>query len=330
MIHNQARYRPLENHAVFSSSDIEEVIETVAMSYCPHKLALIHGDTTLDACHNRVTLASSSLNYLQYGAEVAINPGAFEKFFMLEFPLSGAVDLRYGHDRFLSAPGRASLLSPTKPVRSIWSPECAQVMVKISRAAMEGHLAELIGASLKEPLEFHPVINLSGPEGGALRDYVACLLSLVDHNSRALSVSHSARAMEESLITLLLTCQEHNYAQAVRRAGQGPAVPRHVARAKAYIDDNLAGALSVPAIAASCGVSERALYKGFKRFLGITPASYIKNQRLEKVRQSLLAAPAGAKITRIATDWGFLHLGRFAQDYQRRFGEKPSQTLRAS
>jgi hypothetical protein len=32
----------------------------------------------------------------------------------------------------------------------------------------------------------------------------------------------------------------------------------------------------------------------------------------------------------VASRWGFMHFGRFAQQYRQLFGEAPSQTLRLS
>lgn len=33
-------------------------------------------------------------------------------------------------------------------------------------------------------------------------------------------------------------------------------------------------------------------------------------------------------MTAIAMGWGFTHMGRFAVEYRKRFGESPSETLR--
>ncbi|KPC52829.1 BenABC operon transcriptional activator BenR [Pseudomonas amygdali pv. morsprunorum] len=55
--------------------------------------------------------------------------------------------------------------------------------------------------------------------------------------------------------------------------------------------------------------------------------AYLKRFRLQSARRSLLQGNSGYNIAAIASQWGFNHLGRFAQDYQRLFGELPSQTL---
>jgi hypothetical protein len=50
---------------------------------------------------------------------------------------------------------------------------------------------------------------------------------------------------------------------------------------------------------------------------------------MEAVRHALEAArPGEATVTRIATDFGFFELGRFAAMYTSLFGERPSDTLR--
>ena len=50
---------------------------------------------------------------------------------------------------------------------------------------------------------------------------------------------------------------------------------------------------------------------------------------MEAVRHALEnARPGEATVTRIATDYGFFELGRFAATYTSLFGERPSDTLR--
>lgn len=38
--------------------------------------------------------------------------------------------------------------------------------------------------------------------------------------------------------------------------------------------------------------------------------------------------PSQVRVTDIANDWGFWHMGQFAADYRELFGELPSQTLK--
>jgi transcriptional regulator GlxA family with amidase domain len=56
---------------------------------------------------------------------------------------------------------------------------------------------------------------------------------------------------------------------------------------------------------------------------------YARGRRLDDVRQKLLTSdPATTQVTSVAMDYGFWELGRFAQAYRGRFGERPSETLR--
>jgi len=56
---------------------------------------------------------------------------------------------------------------------------------------------------------------------------------------------------------------------------------------------------------------------------------YVKQVRLAKAREEMLATQGAKSVTSIAMEWGFNHLGHFARDYRARFGELPSQTLRS-
>jgi AraC family ethanolamine operon transcriptional activator len=66
------------------------------------------------------------------------------------------------------------------------------------------------------------------------------------------------------------------------------------------------------------------LQTGFNQVMGLSPLSYVKAVRLNNVRGQLLQQQT---VTDAATQFGFWHFGHFARDYQKMFGEKPSQTL---
>jgi AraC-like DNA-binding protein len=77
------------------------------------------------------------------------------------------------------------------------------------------------------------------------------------------------------------------------------------------------------------GVSERSLRNACHAVCGTSPKRYLTRRRMEAVRQALSTArPGEATVTRIATDYGFFELGRFAVMYTSLFGERPSDTLR--
>ena len=60
----------------------------------------------------------------------------------------------------------------------------------------------------------------------------------------------------------------------------------------------------------------------------MTPVAYLRVMRLNRARAALLFnQPGNTTVTLVATHWGFLHMGRFARDYQALFHEKPSETL---
>jgi AraC-like DNA-binding protein len=110
------------------------------------------------------------------------------------------------------------------------------------------------------------------------------------------------------------------------------AAPRAVRRAVAYLEEHALQAVSVPDVAAAARVSVRSLQALFRRHLGVSPVEHLHAIRLEAARRELLAGAGGedATVRATAERWGFGNSGRFARLYQERFGERPSDTLRAT
>jgi AraC-like DNA-binding protein len=106
------------------------------------------------------------------------------------------------------------------------------------------------------------------------------------------------------------------------------ALPQHVKRALGYLRANMAEKVTLAVLAAACGISQRALLTQFERFLGVSPIAHLLRMRLTAARAQLQQSDGTASISEIASRCGLTHLGRFATEYRRTFGELPSATLR--
>ena len=89
--------------------------------------------------------------------------------------------------------------------------------------------------------------------------------------------------------------------------------------------------LGIEDLCRATGASERTLRRAFTECLGVPPNPYLRARRLNGVYRELRSGAAqGLLVSEIAHRWGFWHMGQFAADYRRLFGELPSATLARS
>lgn len=101
-----------------------------------------------------------------------------------------------------------------------------------------------------------------------------------------------------------------------------------VEKAIAYMQDHLTDPVLMESVARVVRVSSRTLRYSFEEVLGVSPRAYLASLRLRRARQELCTAGNPQSIQRIAHEYGFWHVGRFAQYYRDAFGELPSDTCR--
>jgi AraC-like DNA-binding protein len=318
---------PLLKFRQFESQDVDEVRENISRTYCSHKLQMTRRGSRLNACFHRVPLINTSINFLRYGAEVDIDPGELRTFYLIETPLSGSACVRLRGRDVISGADRALAISPSLPLTSVWSAECAQIMVKIDRAALEKYVMDLIDRPVTAPLEFEPVLRFTSPAGARFHRMLRHLLSEIEESDDFLSNRMLAAEVERSLIAYLVHCQPHTYTDAIAAAA-APAAPRYIVKAIEFMRANLEYPISIDDLAAETGVGARALHEGFRRFRATTPMAMLRAMRLKQAREALLAADPLEQVATVARRCGFAHLGRFSELYRTRYGETPSQTLR--
>jgi len=93
-----------------------------------------------------------------------------------------------------------------------------------------------------------------------------------------------------------------------------------------YIESNADIAPTVRNICRASGASYRTLNYAFVERFGVAPKQYLQVVRLDGARKDLRRLGSRSAIADIANHWGFWHMGQFAADYRRQFGELPSET----
>lgn len=105
---------------------------------------------------------------------------------------------------------------------------------------------------------------------------------------------------------------------------------RTISRAREYIEANLHQPIRMTEVSEYSAASVSKLERTFKRELAVTPSQYILARRLHAVNRDLSEViSCDTKVSDLAMQYGFTHLGRFSAAYRSHFGELPSQTLSA-
>ena len=101
-----------------------------------------------------------------------------------------------------------------------------------------------------------------------------------------------------------------------------------ILRAERFVIANPEEPATVKTLCAATGISKRTLEYAFHEHVGMAPKSYINAVRLNGVHKQLRAGqPGRIRVADAANHWGFWHMGQFAADYRKLFGENPSTTL---
>jgi AraC-like DNA-binding protein len=317
---------PLSRYSLVDTRDPSAAEAQIGRIFCSHRLTPTHrGAPRFHAIHNNAGHDGFSINYVAYGADVEIDPGCLDRFFLLQIPLAGTASVRCGAGAVEASPETATLLSPTLPTVMRWREGAAKLIVLIDRRVVESHLAGLIDRGV-EKIEFAPAVRLNAPAGAALRAQATLIQTLDDQAvdvGRRSPLAH--RQLRDSLVGLMLAAQPHSYSEHLTRPCAPPA-PAHVKRAEAFIEHRAREDFSVVEVARAAGVGLRTLQAGFRQFRERSLSEAILDARLELWRRALHEADRERGIAELAAAAGLAHAGRAAAAYRRRYGESPSAT----
>jgi AraC-like DNA-binding protein len=317
----------LASAPVVATHSVEEAREAVSRIYLRHNLS--SRDGALNMRFNATASGHMTLGYLTYQAQAELTMPPTEDCYIVNLTIAGATRGSRGDGVRERTAGneRGLVLSPVQNHRVQWTADAEQLHLKITRARLESHLADLVGKPVTKVIDFGFGVDLtSGPGRGLLRS--VCFLAAELDRPAGLAEMPFARAqLEAYVLSSLLYAGRHQFSAVladphnVRRLGRLTPVLQ-------YIEANAESDLTPETLARAARVSVRTLHAAFQQQLGESPMAYVRRIRLGRVRAELLRSdPSKVRVTDVAMRWGFMHLSRFAEQYREQFNELPSVTL---
>lgn len=271
-----------------------------------------------------------SVNFIQYRPGAAISADLSRRFFLIHYVLSGECRLGPEIGGRVLANGGIAVINPTEPFSLQTSDNCGQVVIKLESEVLADTAQKRFSIPPDTPIRFDT--KASGSQSASIAGVIDLICREADRSGPGESGPQTERMLAQLLAVALIEYLPHNLTATLTRSPDSAGIaPWYVKRVEEFIELHADKPLGIAEMTSVAGVSERALYNGFRTWRGTSPKSYLKAVRLDRARTELLGLRAKSRtVSDIARACGFRHMGNFARDYRRRFGERPSDTLRFS
>jgi AraC-like DNA-binding protein len=236
-----------------------------------------------------------------------------------------------GAHRGLPAGGRAgtaAVYAPEGLSALQWDASTEILLFKMNRYAVEDALSDGLGRQLTSQPDFEPLLPIHTASARSWLNMLVLFAEQFFHPDGLIHQPLVGMPFVDSLIRGFLVAAEHSQRDALL-GRDASTTPRAVRAAIDVIEAEAHLPLTLSSIAARSQVSVRSLQQGFKRHLGMSPMSYLREVRLRRAHRTLLESdPSVVTVASVAYDWGFTNLGRFAAAHAGRYNEPPAKTLR--
>lgn len=308
-----------ERSEVFKNADPHAVSFYVNQHMGSHCIQL-PSEAAFSARLNHRKFADLDLCRISYGASVRVISHALEDVLHLQVLLRGDCLWRGPAGMHHLVPGELLIINPDDPVDLTYSANCEKFILKVPTRLLESICQEQRWLYPREGIRFtRHRYSLS-----ELQNFVPLLAVICAEAEDGAALPRMHEHYAHIVAAKMLTSMRNNVLRE-HLACSGSTFERVVA----FINDNLKQDISVQDLADQARISVRSLYTLFEKHRATTPQRFIREQKLAQVHACLSDPDCNVRnVTELALDYGFAHLGRFAEHYRRQFSQLPSDTLR--
>lgn len=311
---------------LFDTQDVEEATAFYGRVFHPHKLRFIGRQRRLRARLDHLSIGRLSVSRHTWEAQVAIDPGCLEDYYVLGMPMRGSIEYRHGREEERVVAGQAFIAGGAQACSFSVSADLVQLLIRIERPAVHAGWQALTGQAPVLPVCFDSRIRCHETSWGAIASVLQLMAECARQDCRSGPYFHLASRVEDLLVTALLLNQPHS--QMGRRPPPAAAGSAQLRKAQEYLLAHMEQAVTLLGLARALDMPARTLQWLFHHHAGMGPMQWLREQRLQAVHAALSSGQETGNVTEIAYRYGFNHLGEFSRRYREVFGETASTTLK--
>ncbi len=200
--------------------------------------------------------------------------------------------------------------------------------ISVSEEEMISRLHENERDKYKSLVSTKELVRMNPSQIENIQEVYYKYLQSAEENPHLVNEKNFQVCLEEELFSVLidvLLCEEKiNHTETKERIIQA------WDKLELYIETNKHRPIMLSELSQAVDIGERSIFRLFKDRFNLTPKAYLNKLRLNGVRKDITQIDSTKNnITDIARNWGYWHMGQFAADYKRLFGELPSETLQS-
>jgi len=237
--------------------------------------------------------------------------------------LDGHVGATLAQGEVAARAGTALIIDPAEVERTLVAADTHFIEFDLPKPLVLALGAELAPGAVGRAPRFDPHLR-ADLASRLLFVMVQAAHAVVRPGASALDAQLGFRRWAEMAALTLLQEQPLAEGPLASATARGPS-PASVRRALEYMAAHADRDILLSDVAAAACVSASSLLRHFNDHVGQSPGAFLRQLRLDRARAELRRGDI-ASVREVARRWGFENASKFSQAYQRRFGERPSDT----
>jgi len=319
---------PLSFSPIVATTSPEEAEHLFTRQIANLRILKVENGDFFDVEMDGVKIGNSALSFIRYHSNFEADSGVLDAQDSVLFGFGcGQASSTSFNGQQLALNRNAIIFTNQTTVKHKRTAGSGEVLVKCRVKDIETRLQASLDRSISKELLFEQSVTMDHGIGAHAKSTLWYILNSLNSDPSLLNNPLISANFEDLLVSVILSMPS-NYSEELSASDGKVRAPAIVSKAEEFMEASAGLPITITDVLLHTGGSRKALLANFRKFRGYSPNEFLVNARLKLAHQRLSNPAPTDSVTSIAYDSGFSHLGRFSEIYRKRYGVRPSKTLK--